>query len=162
MSEQGLITQLKKEIESAYKEKAYLYRQIDELHSKIAQIDEKISVYEKTMEYIDPTITLNKTPILAKPRSFRTNIQKLVSQVFKANIERWWMLDELTIEMLKIDRCISVVNVELLTPKICLAVYNVLRKLRAKNMVEQKLLPLQGQVEHFGYIKHSAWRLKQI
>lgn len=162
MSENGLISQLKKEIESAYKEKAYLHQEIDKLKQQITQVEEKIGVYEKTLEYIDPTIALNKMSRLARPQAFRTSIQQLIAQVFKADIEKWWVLDDLTIEMIKVDRGISEVNSHLLTPKTCLAVYNVLRKLRAKNMVEQKILPLQGEVEHFGYIKHSAWRLKKL
>ncbi|OZN24546.1 hypothetical protein CFY87_08840 [Actinobacillus seminis] len=54
----------------------------------------------------------------------------LISQL-KKDIKKWWVLDDLTIEMIKVDRGISEVSSHLLTPKTCLAVYNVLKKLRA-------------------------------
>lgn len=40
----------------------------------------------------------------------------LISQL-KKDIKKWWVLDDLTIEMIKVDRGISEVSSHLLTPK---------------------------------------------
>lgn len=165
MAESHLISQLIKLIEAQYKEKAVLNYQLFHLANQKADLNEKISHFEKTLMFINPDFDLRKikTQFIAskviKSHLFQQNLQWLISQVLRQDNE-WKNLYQITSNVVELDNGnkyqVSV------TREHELAVIRVLKALYKKGIIERKEVEVNKRSMMRGFFKRSKWRLKPL